>query len=282
MIRVETIKELKAILRAEREKGHTIGFVPTMGYLHEGHMTLVDEATKSNDCVVMSIFVNPLQFGPTEDFDSYPRDLERDALRAKERGVTILFTPNEEEMYKRKMSATLQVHDGVNVLCGAKREGHFDGVATVVMKLLNIVSPTHAYFGKKDAQQVAIIWRMVEDFEMDVTIVPVDIVREEDGLAMSSRNVRLTPYERKEAPRIYALLKHAIAQSQTVEELLDVAFKQAHELELAELDYVELRTFPDLKEATKLEGQLILAIAMNYEHARLIDNIIWEPTRKDR
>lgn len=194
MLEIESIGEM--IKEREKLDGKSVGLVPTMGYLHEGHLSLVEAAKQECDVVVMSIFVNPLQFGPEEDFDRYPRDLERDQRLAREHGVDILFVPQAEEMYPKKPAATVKVTGITEVLCGKSRPGHFDGVATVVMKLFQLVRPRRAYFGQKDAQQVAVIHRMAEDLNVPVEIVACPIVREKDGLAMSSRNVYLTEEER--------------------------------------------------------------------------------------
>lgn len=204
---VTHIHELKELIKLHQEKQHSIGFVPTMGFLHEGHLTLAKEARDQNDIVVMSIFVNPLQFGPNEDFESYPRDMERDQHLAEEAGVDILFTPDVKEMYPNEPSITMTVQKRTDVLCGKKRPGHFDGVVTVLTKLFHLVAPTNVYFGLKDAQQVAVIDAMIKDFFFDLHLVSVPTVREEDGLAKSSRNVYLSDKERQEAPALYRALK---------------------------------------------------------------------------
>jgi len=190
------------------ESGKSIGFVPTMGYLHKGHLSLVEAARKENDVVVVSIFVNPTQFGPNEDYNRYPRDLERDLRLLEPIGVDYVFNPSVEEMYPAMYSTYVEEVELSKYLCGASRPGHFRGVCTVVTKLFNIVKPTKAYFGQKDAQQFRVLRRMVRDLNMDVEMIEMPIVREEDGLAMSSRNVYLSPEERKEATRLYkSLLK---------------------------------------------------------------------------
>ncbi|SER43489.1 pantoate--beta-alanine ligase [Salipaludibacillus aurantiacus] len=280
MIEINRISELKDYLKSEKEKGKIIGFVPTMGFLHEGHLKLVEKAKEGTDLTVMSIFVNPLQFGEGEDFEDYPRDHDRDMRLAETHGVDVLFYPHISEMYPGPMSATLTVHEGTEVLCGASRPGHFDGVATVVMKLFQAVNPDYAYFGMKDAQQVAVIKRMVSDYHMDVTVVPVDIVREEDGLAKSSRNVNLTESEREEAPQIYKTVKEAVTKA------LSGEFQFSYELESwtrsklekrisGQIDYVSVYRFPELTPLSRLEGDLILAVAVYYSNARLIDNQTW-------
>jgi pantoate--beta-alanine ligase len=278
MKQVRTIKELRSLIQDAKQDGKRIGFVPTMGYLHEGHLALVNEARKNTDVVVMSIFVNPLQFGEGEDFETYPRSEERDREMAEDKGVDILFLPDAEEMYPRPMRSAVNILQGTDVMCGASRPGHFNGVATVVLKLFNMVNPDAAFFGQKDAQQVAVIENMVKDFNMNIEIFPAPIVREKDGLAMSSRNINLSPAERKEAPEIYKILQQAAALIRNGK--ADTAMKEASEKLYAlkaEVDYLELRTFPDLGKSDGTDvGKIILAAAVKYEKVRLIDNIIWE------
>ncbi|MCL6588307.1 MAG: pantoate--beta-alanine ligase, partial [Anoxybacillus sp.] len=208
---ITTIAEMQQTMQTYRMQGKTIGFVPTMGYLHEGHVALMEAARKENDIVVLSIFVNPLQFGPNEDFDRYPRDIARDEKIAKEAGVDVLFYPSVAEMYPHPLRVKVVVTERVDVLCGKSRPGHFDGVATVLTKLFHIVMPTRAYFGMKDAQQVAVVDGLIRDFHFPIELVPVPTVREADGLAKSSRNVYLSEKERKEAPALSAALQKAKA-----------------------------------------------------------------------
>lgn len=206
---VTTIQALAEEINAAKQAHQTIGLVPTMGYLHEGHLTLAQTARAENDVVVMSIFVNPTQFGPNEDFESYPRDLPRDTALAQSVGVDIMFAPSVEEMYPHDGGIRIQAGEQATILCGASRPGHFDGVLQIVSKLFHLAQPTRAYFGQKDAQQVAIIATMVRDFNFPLEIRVVPIVREEDGLAKSSRNVYLSETERQEAPAIYEALQLA-------------------------------------------------------------------------
>lgn len=273
-----TIEEVKKALSPLIRSDKTIGFVPTMGYLHEGHLSLVEKAREDNDYVVMSIFVNPLQFGPNEDYDRYPRDFERDKKLAEEAGVDFLFHPSVEEMYPTKMAMKVVVEEGVDVLCGKSRPGHFDGVATVVLKLFNIVEPTKAYFGMKDAQQVAVIEKLVRDFNLPVQIVPCPTLREEDGLAKSSRNVNLTEQERKEAPYIYRSLKLAEQLILAGEKEVAVIKERMRQLLLentsGKIDYIEILSYPKLKTLTHIHGKIIIAVAYYYSKARLIDNIV--------
>jgi len=273
-----TINELKNELAVQRETGKKIGFVPTMGFLHEGHASLLKAARKDNDLVVLSIFVNPTQFGPNEDFSSYPRDFERDEKVAQNAGVDYIFYPNVEEMYPKKIKSKLQVINGVNVLCGEKRPGHFDGVALVVTKLFNIVQPHNVYFGLKDAQQVAVIEGLIEDYNIPVILNKVPIVREEDGLAKSSRNVYLSEQERAEAPAIFRSLQHAktlveAGERNSVkieEEIKGILQEQTS----GEVDYVNVYSYPELNEMKEINGTIIIAIALKFSRARLIDNII--------
>jgi pantoate--beta-alanine ligase len=275
---VSTISQMQATMKQERANGRTIGFVPTMGYLHEGHLTLLQRARQENDIVVLSIFVNPTQFGSNEDFDSYPRDFKRDERLAKEAGADYVFYPDVKEMYPREMSVNVTVTERVNVLCGKKREGHFDGVATVLIKLFNIVTPDRAYFGMKDAQQVAVVDGLIQDYNFPIELVPVETVREEDGLAKSSRNVYLTEAERKEAPALYKslqLAKERIDQGERNPEAILSFMKdyiQTHTSGI--IDYVELYSYPELKELDKVEGKIIIALAVKFSKARLIDNMI--------
>ncbi|RKL67557.1 pantoate--beta-alanine ligase [Salipaludibacillus neizhouensis] len=281
MIEMKTRQELTTWIKKQKQLGSTIGFVPTMGFLHEGHLSLVEQAKKKADIVVMSIFVNPLQFGEGEDYESYPRDHDRDKELADSHGVDVLFSPGVEEMYPRPMSTTLVVHEGTDVLCGQSRPGHFNGVATVVLKLLQITSADYAYFGLKDAQQVAIIQRMVEDFHLATEIIPIDIVRESDGLAKSSRNVNLNLEERQEAPEIYSCLKDASRKTQNGDftnstDLEDWVRLQLQKKLTGKIDYVQVLEFPSLKAPKQLEGKILLATAVYYKRARLIDNIVIE------
>lgn len=275
---VRTIAELKQLVSTIRQKGKTVGFVPTMGYLHEGHLSLVAHAKQQDDFIIMSIFVNPLQFGPNEDFERYPRDLVRDERLAKNANVDIIFYPDVLEMYPHEMTCTVHVNKGVDVLCGKSRPGHFNGVATVVLKLFNIVEPTHAYFGMKDAQQVAVIENMVEDFNLPVKVVKCPTLREEDGLAKSSRNVYLSPNERNEAKEIYASLKLAIAKieagNRNVVTLKEDVITHLTKATTGVIDYVEVLGYPSLAALDILNGQIIIAIALKFSKARLIDNVI--------
>ncbi|RFB16943.1 pantoate--beta-alanine ligase [Bacillus sp. HNG] len=277
---ITSIQEMQQYMKSLKQEGKTIGFVPTMGYLHEGHLTLINKARSENDVLAVSIFVNPLQFGPNEDFDSYPRDFEKDCKLAENNGVDVLFHPSTEEMYPIKMSLTAVVHSRINVLCGRKRNGHFDGVATVLVKLFNIVQPDRAYFGLKDAQQVAVVDGLLIDFNFPITLVPVEIVREEDGLAKSSRNINLTAQERLEAPRLYESLqiaKREIDKGERNPKVIEELIKKhisAHTSGV--IDYVEMYRYPELDEVIELKGKIIIALAVKFTKARLIDNITFD------
>lgn len=280
MIIVDKISQWREI-RASLDS-HSIGFVPTMGYLHEGHLSLIKQAKEENQIVVLSIFVNPLQFGENEDFNTYPRDKERDANLAREAGVDYLFIPSQEEMYPAPTRTVVQVKEITACMCGTSRPGHFDGVATVVAKLFNIIQPNRAYFGLKDAQQVAVISQMVTDLNMPVEIRPCPIVREEDGLALSSRNVYLTKEEREQATILYETLEYADRLINSGEKDALALKKKLQEkllsCPLVNIDYIEIRQFPSLQELTTLAQnmKIIIALAVKIGKTRLIDNKIIE------
>ena len=275
---VHTIAELRNIITAAKTAGKTIGLVPTMGYLHEGHLTLASNARKENDLVVISIFVNPTQFGPNEDFESYPRDLPRDTALAETAGVDIIFAPSVEEMYPNDGGIYIRAGRQAEILCGATRPGHFDGVLQVVAKLFNLVQPTRAYFGQKDAQQVAIIQTMVRDYNFPLEMQIVPIVREEDGLAKSSRNVYLTEQERKEAPAIHAALRLAqqeVVSSGNVAQAVAIASKHIEDHTSGRIDYLQLLSYPDLAQVNEHTERVLLAVAVYIGKTRLIDNLIF-------
>ncbi|WP_285766204.1 pantoate--beta-alanine ligase [Peribacillus sp. SI8-4] len=269
--------ELQQVLREEKSNSKSIGYVATMGYLHEGHASLMEKARKENDIVVLSIFVNPLQFGPNEDFEAYPRDLERDENVADNAGVDYLFYPTVEEMYGEEPSVKVVVQSRTDCLCGRQRPGHFDGVATVLTKFFNIILPDRAYFGKKDAQQVAVIDGLIKDFNFPIQLVAVDTVREEDGLAKSSRNVYLSDGERMQAKELFqGLLKAAKAIDSgetTAAAITDLVRKHIEARTDGVIDYVEVYRYPELKPLETLSGSIIIALAVKFKHARLIDNI---------
>lgn len=274
---ITTIEEMREISK-ELKKEKTIGFVPTMGFLHEGHRELMRHARANNDVVVVSIFVNPLQFGPNEDFDAYPRDIERDRGICEMEAVDYIFYPSVEEMYREGMSVNVHVTARTNVLCGESRPGHFDGVATVLTKLFHIIAPDRVYLGMKDAQQVAVVSGLVADFNFPLELVPVDTVREEDGLAKSSRNVNLTVEERNVAPTLFKslqLAKERIASGEQEKEAIIASMRELIEKETsADIDYIEIYSFPELEPLEKLQGRMIIALAVKFSKARLIDNIV--------
>lgn len=277
MIHIETINELKEKINNAKSSAKSIGFVPTMGFLHEGHMALAKKARAENDLVVMSIFVNPAQFGPNEDFDRYPRDLERDSALAEEAGVDLLFIPSVEEMYPQDGGITIQAGQQANVLCGASRPGHFDGVLKVVTKLFHIVEPTRVYFGQKDAQQLAIIETLVRDYNFPLEVRRVETIRETDGLAKSSRNVFLSEEERAEAPVLNQAIKKGLTEykkHRDAQKAIDVTKREIEENTSGKIDYVELLAYPDLTAPSNEEQDVILAVAVHFENARLIDNLI--------
>ncbi|AJC73688.1 pantoate--beta-alanine ligase [Pseudothermotoga hypogea DSM 11164 = NBRC 106472] len=278
MIVVETVSRMKQISESERAAGKKIGFVPTMGYLHEGHLSLVRRCRQENDVVVVSIFVNPTQFGPNEDYASYPRDLNRDLSMLQAENVDYVFVPSVEEMYPPHYSTYVVEESLSKYLCGKSRPTHFRGVCTVVTKLFNIVKPHRAYFGQKDAQQFRIIRRMVRDLNMDVEVIECPIVREPDGLAMSSRNVYLVGEERKQALALYQSLKIAEqlyrAGERSAERIKEKMLEHFAKFNLVRVDYVEIVDEETLQPVERLEGKVLVAVAAWVGKARLIDNTI--------
>lgn len=277
---IHRILQMKEVSKKARSEGKVIGFVPTMGFLHEGHLNLVREARKMADVVVVSIFVNPAQFAPTEDFDRYPRDITRDAELLANENVDYIFLPKAEDMYPENYHTHLKVRDLSERLEGTSRPGHFDGVTTVVMKLFHIVDPHFAFFGQKDAQQLIILRRMVQDMNMDVEIIRIPIAREPDGLAMSSRNIYLTPEERKAAPVLYRALEHARKRIEEGERKSKTLLKEMREIIEAEkeakIDYLAITDLVELKEMRTVKGRALIAVAAYFGKTRLIDNAIVE------
>lgn len=276
---VSTVKEVKDQVREWKKQGLTVGFVPTMGYLHEGHLSLM-KAAGENDRVVVSIFVNPMQFGPAEDLDSYPRDLERDAALCKEVGVDMIFHPEPEEMYDSHFCSYVDMNVLTEELCGLSRPVHFRGVCTVVNKLFHIVAPNRAYFGQKDAQQLAVIKRMVKDLNMDVEVKGCPIVREEDGLAKSSRNTYLSEEERQAAlvlSKSIFLGQRMAQDGETRASVILGAMRELIENEpLAKIDYVKMVDLLTMQQVESTEGGVLVAIAVYIGKTRLIDNFILE------
>ena len=263
---------------AIRQDGRRIGFVPTMGYLHQGHLSLVRKARELSQVVVVSLFVNPTQFGPREDFDSYPRDLPRDIGLLEETGCDILFQPAAEQIYPPGHSTIVEVRGLTEVLCGASRPGHFRGVTSVVTMLFNIVRPHLAVFGQKDAQQAIVIRRMVSDLHEDIEIVVAPTVREPDGLAMSSRNEYLSSRERQEAPALHRALQWAQARVEAGERRADVLIEgirqQIEKASSGRIDYIAVVDTVRLRSLEILSGEVLVALAVKFGRARLIDNII--------
>lgn len=278
---LNTIAEMRKYIKEWKKEGLNIGYVPTMGALHEGHISLIERAVKENDKVIVSVFVNPTQFGVNEDYGSYPRDIQRDFEICQKAGATLVFNPQVDEMYKKNRATSVSVEGLTDGLCGSKRPGHFDGVCLVVSKFFNIVTPDRAYFGQKDAQQVAVIKKMVNDLNMDVQIVQCPIVREEDGLAKSSRNTYLSTEERKAALVLSQSLKMAVEKLQKKE--LDATIirneivKFVEKEPLAKIDYVEIVDSEDLE---KIEGtinkNILICMAVYIGKTRLIDNISYD------
>ncbi len=274
-----TVAEVKSFVRAVKKAGKTIGLVPTMGALHEGHLTLMRHAKKNADVVIASVFVNPTQFGPNEDFDAYPREFSRDCEKLDSVGVDAVFHPSAEEMYPKGYTAYVTVDgDITNKLCGAKRPGHFRGVATVVTKLFNITEADKAFFGQKDAQQVVVIKRFVRDLNMNVEVNMVPIVRAEDGLALSSRNKYLSDKEKKAALVLSKSLKEAQkafkSGKKSVTELKALITEKIQAEPLAQIDYIDIYTFPDLEECEMIAKEALVALAVKFGTTRLIDNTI--------
>ncbi len=273
-----SIKETRNQVKSWKEEGLKVGLVPTMGYLHEGHKSLIDRARAENDRVVVSIFVNPMQFGPGEDLEAYPRDLERDSKICEEGGVDLIFHPEVEEMYGPDFHGFVDMTVLPEKLCGASRPVHFKGVQTVVAKLFHIIPAHRAYFGQKDAQQLAIIRRMVIDLDFDIEIIGCPIIREADGLAKSSRNTYLSEEERKQAVILNASLEEAMKAIEEGEQ--DAAAIKAKITEklntcpLARIDYVEVVSFDNIQPIDKIEGAVLIAIAVYIGTTRLIDNRI--------
>lgn len=279
MLRIDgNVEKLRRAVRGLRQEGGTVGFVPTMGYLHEGHLSLVRKSVSENQTTVVSIFVNPLQFGPNEDYEAYPRDLEKDCMLLEKEGVDLVYCPKPEDLYHPDHS-TYVVEEGVSRdLCGASRPGHFRGVCTVVLKLFHLVEPDRAYFGEKDYQQLQVIRRMVRDLNVPVEIRGCPIVREQDGLALSSRNVYLSPPERASALALSRSLKKAKALYDSGErDAAKIAGCVREELKgdpSLYVEYVEVRDASELSALKTIERPAVLALAVRVGKTRLIDNVI--------
>ena len=275
---VKTVGEIRDIVKAWRREGLTVGLVPTMGYLHEGHQSLIARSAAQNDRTVVSVFVNPIQFGPNEDLEAYPRDIERDKAAVVAAGGDVIFHPEPEEMYPPHFTSFVDTTETTELLCGAVRPVHFRGVCTVVSKLFNIVQPDRAYFGQKDAQQLATIKRFVRDLNFDIEIVPCPIVREEDGLAKSSRNTYLNPQERKAAlilSKSLTIGRQLVEAGERDANVVATAIRQHLETEpLAKVDYVEVVDFETVQRVNRIAGETLVASAVYIGKTRLIDNFI--------
>jgi pantoate--beta-alanine ligase len=274
---ITSVAGMKALARQWKKEGKSIGFVPTMGYLHEGHLSLVRESKERADVTVVSIFVNPAQFGPNEDFKKYPRDLEKDSAYLEQAGVDCLFYPDAAEIYPPGYRTYVEVRGLQDRLCGKSRPGHFQGVATVVLKLFEIVGPDLAFFGAKDAQQVLIIGKMAADLDLDTEVVTCPIVREPDGLALSSRNAYLSPEERKAALVLSISLRwaeRAVAAGERDAAKVIAGIRAAIEAEpLTRVDYVEVVDPVDLDPVAEVRGDVLIALAVFVGSTRLIDNV---------
>ena len=275
-----TVNDVRSVVKEWKSQGLKVGLVPTMGYLHEGHKSLIDRAVKENDRVVVSVFVNPIQFGPKEDLANYPRDLERDSKLCEDAGANVIFHPEKEEMYFDDFCTHVDIEGLSDGLCGKTRPIHFRGVCTVVSKLFNIVNPDRAYFGQKDAQQLAIIKRMVRDLNFDIEIVGCPIVREEDGLAKSSRNTYLSLEERKAATilsKSLALGKKALEHGErNSDKIRKIIIDNLNTEPLAKIDYVDIVDSLSMVEVNKIEKSVLIAMAVYIGKTRLIDNFTFE------
>jgi len=274
----KTIEATRRFIKNKKAKGRSVGFVPTMGYLHEGHLSLIRKAQKENDLVAVSIFVNPMQFGPNEDFKRYPRNFRRDKRLAKTAGTDIIFYPSTKEMYANGCRTYVEVKDITERLCGKSRPGHFRGVTTVVAKLFDIVQPNRAYFGQKDAQQAIVIKKMVKDLDMDLKVRVMPIIRESDGLAMSSRNKYLSKDERRDALVLYESLR-------LTKKLIRKGMRDARKIKSkmrrlinskksARIDYISIVDLENLRDLKRIKRDTLIALSVWIGKTRLIDNII--------
>ena len=277
---VKTIQEVREIVKGWRKEGLSVGLVPTMGFLHEGHQSLIAKSVADNDRTVVSVFVNPIQFGPSEDLEAYPRDLNHDMAAVEAMGGDLIFNPEPSEMYPAHFTTFVDTTETTELLCGARRAGHFRGECTVVSKLFNIVGPDRAYFGQKDAQQLATVRRFVRDLNFDLEIIACPIVREADGLAKSSRNTYLSAEERRAA----LILSKSLKLGQTAVEngerdasaIIKIISDSLQTEPLARVDYVEVVDLNNVQRVEAIEGETLVAIAVYIGKTRLIDNFIWK------
>lgn len=281
---IDTIDEMRKYISECQVSDKSIGLVPTMGYLHKGHMSLAERSVFENDITILSIFVNPAQFAPNEDFEKYPRNMEQDCNLADKAGVDVVFAPAADDMYGKGYSTYIDVLGVSQPLCGLSRPGHFRGVATVVAKLFNICKAQKAYFGQKDFQQTKVIERMVKDLNMDIDIVVCPIVREKDGLAMSSRNVYLTNEQREQATCLYRSLEEAKRMIGRGEKRIEIIHKRVKEVicqnNLAEIEYVSILDAENLNDIQSIEQDAVLALAVKFGSTRLIDNCVLKSVKK--
>ena len=276
---ITTIENVRNTVNSWKKEGYSIGFVPTMGFLHEGHAALIDQARKYNDKLIVSIFVNPIQFGENEDLSTYPRDINSDKKLCESHGVDLIFVPNPEEMYQDK-KAFVDITDLSDTLCGIRRPIHFKGVCTVVAKFFNIIQPTNAYFGEKDAQQLAIIRKMVFDLNFPVNIIGVPIVREEDGLAKSSRNTYLSTEERKAATILYKSIqkgKESITPGCSADSIINTMTEIIQSEPLAKIDYISVVDANTMQPVEEINAPVLVAMAVYIGTTRLIDNFSYDP-----
>ena len=280
VIVARTPKEVKETIRDWKKQGYSIGLVPTMGYLHEGHGSLIKRAVEENDKVMVSVFVNPIQFGPNEDLETYPRDFDADLQMIEKLGADMVFHPEPSDMYAPDFSTTISVAGVSENLCGARRPGHFNGVCTVVTKLFNLSEADRAYFGQKDAQQLAVVRRMVRDLNANIEIVGCPIIREDDGLAKSSRNTYLNPDERKAATVLSKALRTGKQMIESGEKNAEVVKSKITEIiskePLAKIDYVEITDWNSIEPVDIIDRSTLCAIAVYIGNTRLIDNFIYE------
>lgn len=281
---IKSVFNLRKIINKEKKADKIIGFVPTMGYLHKGHVALIKEAKNNCDYVIVSIYVNPTQFGVNEDLESYPKDLDKDLAICEEENVDIVFTPPDEEVYSEGFQTFVDVGETSKILCGAKREGHFRGVATIVAKLFNIVQPDKAYFGLKDYQQLKVIERMTQDLNFNIDIIGVPTVRDKDGIATSSRNSYLSEDERAQAKCIYQslcevknLISKGVKDTKELKQAVNIILDNKDKLRIDYLEFINPQTFEDIEE---IEDEILVAIAAYVGKARLIDNILISEVEK--
>lgn len=276
---VKTVEDVRNFVNEQKKQGKSIGLVPTMGFLHKGHRSLIERARKENDAVIVSVFVNPTQFGPNEDYDNYPKDLESDMKMCEKCGVDLIFNPNPENIYEMHHKTYINVEDISGQLCGLSRPTHFRGVCTIVAKLFNISKADRAYFGQKDAQQLAILKKMVKDLNFDIELIACPIVREKDGLAMSSRNKYLTELEREDATVLYRSIQAAkaiIKKGVKAQDVVKVMSEVIAEVSYAKIDYIQVVDAEFLQPVDVIDEDVLVALAVYIGKARLIDNFVYE------